>query len=168
MKCPVCGDEVRNGKCLFCGYRPTEEDRTAREKYERQKAGFGQAPRAGPSRYGGKPDPDAGPGRAPVPKPGRKPAAKPERKPAAKPRKDRRAHARDGKPGPGGRPGRLKRILFKLVVIGWALLYLALIAQKLARDSRQTGPPPAQAEQSAGYGRQAGPGRPDHPMEGGT
>lgn len=26
IKCPVCGDIVKNGKCTFCGYLPTAEE----------------------------------------------------------------------------------------------------------------------------------------------
>ncbi len=38
MKCPMCGDEVVNGRCQFCGYVPTKEDMDAFAKWEHQKA----------------------------------------------------------------------------------------------------------------------------------
>lgn len=38
MKCPMCGDEIVNGRCRFCGYVPTKEDMDAIAKWELQKS----------------------------------------------------------------------------------------------------------------------------------
>ena len=38
MRCPMCGDEVVNGRCQFCGYVPTKEDMDAIAKWELQKS----------------------------------------------------------------------------------------------------------------------------------
>lgn len=61
-RCPVCGDEIRNGRCVFCGHRPTEADAEAAKKYAAQKAAFaggdgsaGRPRRSGPGP--GKKDP---------------------------------------------------------------------------------------------------------------
>ena len=90
MKCPVCGDETRDGRCVFCGYRITESDREAAARYEKQKAEL----------TGGPPDPVRDPLSAL--RPGRRPKRKkPEREPL---RQERTPPERALKP-PGARPG---------------------------------------------------------------
>ena len=148
MRCPQCGDEIRNGRCQFCGYRETEEDRAARARFEKQKKAVCGGPGL-PQRPRGKP-------------PSKKPPAgarKPEQK-QAPPSRDRpkaRAPERDPKAvaakraEPGERPeavrpkqGRLKRLLFKLLVLGWILAYV--LALYGAWDQRRQQGPPGPAE----------------------
>lgn len=180
MKCPVCGDEVLNGKCSFCGYRPTEADREAREKYEKQKAGIEGRGVPGKGRPAISPERPAKAKTVPKKAPAGKPArdgrsregpARPGGPGGPKLAPPRKPPERAGKPGTGRRPGRLKRILFKLVVIGWAVLYIGLIVQKLVQDSGNAGPPdgprPSQSERTAGPGGTEGPAF-DHQTEGGT
>lgn len=44
MKCSACGTELENGRCPFCGYRPTQEDMMAEAAWRRQKAEIGSGP----------------------------------------------------------------------------------------------------------------------------
>ncbi len=37
MKCPTCGETIRNGRCPFCGYRPTTEDMAAEARWAEEK-----------------------------------------------------------------------------------------------------------------------------------
>lgn len=155
MKCPVCGDETRDGRCVFCGYRITESDREAAARYEKQKAEL----------TGGPPDlardplsglrswrppkrkkPEREPPRQERTLPGRasKPPASRSEQPAAKPARSERT--REGpvtkparkcgpeKHAPPKRPHPAKRFLFKLIVFLWAALYLTLILYKLVDD----------------------------------
>lgn len=152
MKCPICGDEVRNGRCSFCGYRLTEADQKAREKYAEQKAAFEQGPPAKRDRAQRNAAPDR-PSRPPSGKSGhsREPPVRSKPPERARRASDKRQPQRAGPKQPGkaggkhvrkpddsrdgSRPGRFRRFLFKLIVIGWALLYLFLIVQKLISDS---------------------------------
>lgn len=133
MKCPQCGDNMEGGRCVFCGYRPTEADRQAYERWAEQKA---QAERG----FSGQ-EPDKRPGDAPrkertgaprrIAMP-RKPAGDMDRgraraAPARKPGKSRGrpSKARDG-------PGFFGRLVPRLVVLAWAALIVYLMVSELA------------------------------------
>ena len=85
MKCTACGADVKNGRCTFCGYRPTEEDMAAERAWAEEKAalsgGMGAAAKEKFKR---------------IAKPAAPAARKPERKPAAK----------AGTPPPKAKPGK--------------------------------------------------------------
>lgn len=165
MKCPICGDIVKNGRCVFCGYQVTESDQEAVAKYEKQKAEL----------TGGPPDtvrdslfdlklerrrkqkrPEREPPRQEQmerisPKHVQKPPDVRPKQPAVKPVRSERARegpetkpARKCEPerrpkpkhAPPKRPHPAKRLLFKLIVFLWAALYITLILYKLAEDHR--------------------------------
>lgn len=37
MKCPTCGETIKNGRCPFCGFRPTQEDLAAEARWAAEK-----------------------------------------------------------------------------------------------------------------------------------
>lgn len=135
MKCPQCGDEVVNGACRFCGYRPTAADREALDRWAAQKAALENGAAPPPERRE----------RTPRQKPARqKPAAKraeAPRPPAGKTQARRQAppaqrtpsrrapkagrRARDG-------PGFFGRLVPRLVVLIWAALLIYLIVTEIA------------------------------------
>lgn len=134
MKCPSCGDEIRNGRCVFCGYRPTEEDRQAALRYEAQKAAFagGWPERASPERQ------EKAKAARPKQAAPRKDAPKPKREPASGTRERRPPKAAEKKPTagrPGGsRHGFLARLFFRLLIVLWVLAWALAIWGKLSRD----------------------------------
>ena len=155
MKCPSCGDEIRNGRCVFCGYRPTEEDREAERRYEAQKAVFAggrpekakrRAARAEPAEKkkadGAAPVPS---GRKDAPGPKAEPGAKNAKAPAAKPAAKRepaknRLPAKKGKRADGSRHGFLVRLFFRLLIVLWVLAWILAVWGKLSRDLEGSDP----------------------------
>lgn len=144
MKCPQCGDEVVNGACRFCGYRPTAADREALDRWAAQKAALENGAAPPPERRE----------RTQRQKPARqKPAAAsrqalPVAKRAAAPRHPAgKAHARQQAPPaprtPSGRapkagrrardgPGFFGKLVPRLVVLIWAALLAYLIVTEIA------------------------------------
>ena len=139
MKCPQCGDDMVDGRCRFCGYRPTEADRQAYARWAEQKKqaerGF---PGPEPERKAARPErtaKQAGAAKPAAKRPAKKSAATAATKPPADgtgpPRRKSRkaagkpARARDG-------PGLLGRLVPRLVVIAWALLLAYLMVSELA------------------------------------
>lgn len=144
MTCPVCGDEIVNGKCRFCGYEATESDRKAREKYEAQKAAFESGSDVRNTRSG---DTAREPDRS------GKPPGKDRKKPAVKKPSDKKPESKgqsDRKPAPKKassnskrkRPGFFKRWFFKLLVFGWIILYILAVIGRFSKgpDFNKPGP----------------------------
>lgn len=119
MKCSACGAEVRNGRCTFCGYRPTEQDAASEHAWAEEKARLSGRVQDPVQRQ---------PVRMPKPR---------VRRPASR-RSDDPGRARSGRP-PGGdppaarKPSRHKarhdgsrqgfgvKLAVRLMVFGWAL-----------------------------------------------
>lgn len=133
MKCPVCGDEVRNGRCSFCGYRPTAEDASAAARWKAQKAVLenGGPPPPERERAAGKP---AKPARKAPPA---RPASPARKAPPAKPARPARKAA-PAKPARRARkPGLLQGLLFKLVFVLWFLGFAWSLYSAWAAESGQ-------------------------------
>lgn len=132
MKCPQCGDDIVNGACRFCGYRPTAADREAMERWAAQKKSLENGSMPEPARRE-RPAKPAKPARQPaarsaVKPPGRndgRTAAQPKVQPERRARKPARPKARDG-------PGFFGRMLPRIVVFLWAALLVYLIVTELA------------------------------------
>lgn len=132
MKCPQCGDDIVNGACRFCGYRPTAADREAMERWAAQKKALenGSMPEPARREWPAKP---AKPARQPAARSAAKPpgrndgrtAAQPKAQPERRARKPARPKARDG-------PGFFGRMLPRIVVFLWAALLVYLIVTELA------------------------------------
>lgn len=128
MKCPQCGDDMVNGACRFCGYRPTAEDREAMERWAAQKKALENGSAQEPSRHGR-------PAKQPAARNTAKPPGKAEGRTVMRPktqtepktrtRKPKQPKARDG-------PGFFGRLLPRAVVFIWATLLIYLIVTELA------------------------------------
>ena len=150
MKCPICGDEIRNGRCRFCGYRETETDREARSKYEAQKAAFASGPpdtktqgrRAGkardrkPANPSGRGTPEKAAKAAGSGKASRQEGTAVPARPARASPKPRQRAAPAGNDGRKRRGLSLKGLLFNLLIILWVLAWILAIGSKLAAESR--------------------------------
>lgn len=174
MKCPQCGDEIRDGRCVFCGYRPTESDRDAAERYRKQKAALesGSGPPDSPrkarqAKPAGKPDRprDRGGGREPGKKPQDRNLAKAPEMQAVKnkpePGKVKKTREKPQAHGGTKRHGFLVRTFFRLLILLWVLAWLFAIAGRLRQDRNEIGPgdfPYGNQEvQSAGGAQEGGP-----------
>lgn len=139
MKCPVCGDEVRNGRCSFCGYRPTAEDASAAARWKAQKAVLenGGPPPPERARAAGRPAKPAG--KAPPAKPARpaRPAAPARKAPPAKPAGPARKAAPAKPARRAGKHGLLQGLLFKLVFSLWLLGFAWSLYSAWAAESGQ-------------------------------
>lgn len=162
MKCPMCGDELVNSKCRFCGYEETVSDLEARERYEAQKAAFTSDPRprkpskirSDPTRSDKPPDGRSEPVRSGRPAQSGKPPDKQMRdgkppggqartgKPAGQRPKGKSPPAKAeqkksnkgrGKDREPGRPGFFKRWFFRLLVISWILLYIVAVIIRISK-----------------------------------
>lgn len=133
MKCPQCGDDMVNGRCVFCGYRPTESDRQAYARWaEQKKKAEGGFPELEPERRPkaekcASRQPGAGQQRERTPRAERQApkAGKPERQRKSGRKRPSGPRQRDG-------PGFFGRLVPRLVVILWALLIIYLMVSELA------------------------------------
>lgn len=138
MKCSVCGADMKNGRCTFCGFRPTAQDIESEKAWAEEKkalsardggpAGKIRMPRAPVRPKAGRPvtppsvrkDRQAPEGRA---------RAKMPPKPPAKPAKN----AGKGKRAASGRPGRVP-VIIRLVIIAWILFCAWTFCTVMARE----------------------------------
>lgn len=134
MKCPQCGDEMKNGRCVFCGYRPTEADQQAYARWADQKRDAERGFSGPEPEKRGKPEKKIF--RPPKNKAAPERKARPERKPEPAPRRTEPKKAASKMRRKPGRqrdgPGFFGRLVPKLVVMAWVLLIVYLMISELA------------------------------------
>ena len=134
MKCSACGTELANGRCPFCGYRPTQEDMAAEAAWRRQKAGMSS---------GTDGDWRAERPKLPKRKPVRKPAAaavRPERQQQPAVRRQPAPRQQPVRQPPTGKPKKNSHrtgtpLLVKLVIAAWILFCIWSFLQVLAGET---------------------------------